>query len=233
MKNEIFGSGRMNLDNLPVTIDEQARYFGERVGCPVVPALIKGRGPEAMAKRYGEILFYYGYILKVISSLRPDIAKQISEPVARDDSENLVDFDDEWIPPWNKDIIPGTETPWGFALPRLMISYATDSHGFDEPRVDSWVRALTILDKVVEELKNDDKANELMVKFAESLVSAGASAEIILKRTISAGKMRQDSMEKRFREIIKVMSQHAPVLWETYKNLDADRRDELGIANLK
>lgn len=231
---ENFATGHLNLEGIPDNTPdkEKAFYLGERLGCPVVPTLVEERGAENMAHRYAEVIFYYGYILDTLARKNPSIAKEISEQIIREEDEKLAGYDEGWVPEWNKQIIPGTETPWGYALPRLLISYATDKHGFTESKQEVWVRALLVLDEVADNLEASDTANEFLVKFAEALTETGADPKIILAKTMSAGKLRQDTVHRRFAKIAAAMAQHAPTLWAVYEGLSSEEKSQLGIADV-
>lgn len=231
---ETFGNGHMNLDGidlLSATNTEKAEYFGKRVGCPSVPSLVQERGADIMAKRYAEILLYYPMILDSVRKVQPDIASQIEGPLDRLPNEPLTVYDREWIPPENLTQIPGPETPWGYSLPRLVTAYTYESKTEGDTG-DRLSRVLTYFDKTLAELTDEDNADSLLLTFAERLVTEGnADPKLILRRTMSQGKMIQDSFYTYFRRIVESMERYAPTLFSTYNSLDAQQRKNLGIAN--
>ncbi len=231
---ETFGNGHMNLDGinlLSATDTEKAKYFGKRVGCPSVLSLVQERGGDSMAKRYAEILLYYPMILDSVRKVRPDIASQIEGPLDRLPNEPLTVYDKEWIPRENLTQIPGPETPWGYALPRLVTAYTYESKT-EGDNGDRLSRVLTYFDKTLAQLTNIDNADSLLLKFAERLVTEGnADPKLMLRRTISQGKMVQDSFYTYFRRIVESMEKHAPMLFDAYNSLGAQQKKDLGIAN--
>jgi hypothetical protein len=233
-KLENFATGHLDLDEIPkeATDEEKAFYLGERLGCPVVHTLIKEKGAEVMARRYGQLLLYYGYILDALKRKKPAIAEEISKKNIRAEEEQMVRYDENCIPDWNKKIIPGTEAPWGYALPRMLISYVTDDHGFAETKQEVWMKALLTLDQVVENLDDSDTADEFLVKFAEALAKTGANPKTILAKTISAGKLKQENLYIKFSKIIDSLSLHAPTLWKIYESLSSEEKKQLGIAEV-
>lgn len=228
-----FGSGHADIPENVHALSARtlAYHFGERVGCPTVPALVEERGAMEMGKRYLQILTYYQVSLDAIRPLRPDIAQEMERPKARLKNEPLSNFDSAWIPKENKTIIPGPETPLGYTIPRLITSYINDSQTEGTPS-DKMARALNLLDDVLENLSQRDAGKDLLLKFAEALVVTGkADALMILRNTISAGKMRQDSFNTYFEEIVNAMPDSAPHLASIYNDLSSEDKAANKIAN--
>lgn len=230
-----FGSGHLDLHRINLShasSDKKAEYFGKRAGCPIVPRLIEERGADVMAHRYAQVLAYYGWVVKEVKGVRPDIAKRIKGPLTRLPGEPLADFDPKWIPAENYTKIPGTETPSGYALPRLITYYIYDSKTFGSP-ADRMVRALDYFNETLRELRPHEKENTLLVQFAEKLVTKGkADPKAILKNTISAGKLMQDSFFTYFYQIGQEMKQSAPILWDIYSHMSPAEKTVLRIANV-
>ncbi len=231
---ENFGRGHLDLEGIDLgntNPTQQAEYFGGKVGCPSVPSLVNERGAEIMAKRYAEILLYYSLMIETVEKVRPDIAAQIEGPLDRIPGEPLAVYDDTWIPVENLSKVPGPETPWGYALPRLVTAYMRESNT-EGDLGDRLSRALTYFDDVLASLENGDNAHSLLLKFAEKLATKGkANAQLILKRTISQGKMEQDSFYTYFQEVITDMKNTAPTLFASYEALNDQQKKDLGIAN--
>ncbi len=231
---ETFGKGHMDLEGVDLentTPTQQAEYFGSRVGCPSVPSLVQERGAGDMAKRYAEILLYYPLVLDSVKKVRPDVASQIEGPINRLPGEPLAVFDKGWIPSENLAKVPGPETPWGYALPRLVTAYIWESKTEGTP-ADRLSRVLTFFDDTLDNLDTEDGPNALLLKFAEKLTTEGkASPQLILRRTISQGKMEQDSFYTYFKQIIGDIEHDAPTLFAIYKSLSVEDKKKLGIAN--
>lgn len=231
---ETFGKGHMDLEGIDLqhtTSLKKAEYFGTRVGCPKVPSLVEERGADEMAHRYAEMLLYFPLLLDEVKKVRPDIASHIEGPLDRLPDEPLAVFDKDWIPAENLTQIPGPETPLGYSLPRLVTSYIWESktEGDAAARMS---RVLTFFDETLKGLDKKDGANALLLKFAETLTTEGkANPRLILRRTISQGKMEQDSFYTYFREIVGDMEKYAPTLSATYKSLNPQDKKGLGIAN--
>jgi hypothetical protein len=229
---EKFGNGHLDLDEIELlgTSDRvRALHFGNRIGCPNVPALIEERGADVMASRYGEILSYYEKIIPIIRSKRKDIANQIEGPIDRLPNEPLNVYNSEWIPISNLWSIPGPETSWGYSLPRLMITYIKNSKNDKESRRK---KAFQYLKNTLNDLTETDDATSFLVKFAERLVTEGkADPLVILPRVISQTKLTQDNFYTYFKQIVESMETNAPTLFNTYQSLNDQQKLSLGIAN--
>lgn len=232
---EKFGSGHLDLHGIDLhtaSQNEIAEYVAERAGCPNGPAVIEERGAEVMAHRFGQIIEFYRWTVEEVRGVRPDIATSIESPLKRLSGEPLADFDPKWIPPENLTHIPGTETPWGYALPRLITYYIYDSKT-PGSTIDRMVRALGYFDTTLRELTPQEGANRLLVKYAEKLTLQGkADPKAILKNTISDVKLKQDSFFTYFREIGYELRENAPVLWDTYSRMSPAEKTVLRIAKI-
>ncbi len=231
----LFGCGHLWLDAIDLSQASdtaKAEHFGSNLGCPVVPRLIRERGPREMASRYAEVLFASLFALTRIRGIRPDIASEIDSPIKRKPSENLADFDNNWIPQRNKIIIPAPETPVGYHLPRQIVLLTREAPLNMSP-VDRLDLADDLLYSTVANLGPQDHANQLLVKFGESIATkTGIDPRSILRRTISHGKMLQDNLQNRFKTIVQLMQTQAPTLYATYSKLSSDEKFGLGIAEI-
>ena len=228
-----FGDGHANIPKNVTSWDDQslAEHFGGHVSCPVVNTLVKERSAQVMAERYLEILIYYQVVIDYLHS-RPDIALEIVSPLDGLAGEPLTGYDADWIPPENLTVIPGPETPVGYALPRLITFFGGERKA--ENHSAKIIEALTLLEATITELNPDDTSFDLLLKYAEKLVVIGLADPLaVLKNTISAGKMRQDSFYTYFGEIVALMPSQAPTLAKIYSDLTSDGLKFYGIANPK
>jgi hypothetical protein len=212
-----------------------ARHLGERLGCPITPRLLEERNHEELAKRYAEIILYYQLLLDRVGVDHPRLYEQIINGETRKVEEIPKGYDEGWVPDWFAERVPGTETHWGYALPRLLISYsfgeASGTRG-DKP-LDRLVNASGFFDDVLDELGDGEVADELLLGFAEKLVvDGGADPRVVLRRTISAGKLELDSMHTQFSRVVEKMEENAPVLWGEYCKMTSDERNECGVADI-
>jgi len=233
-----FAIGSMGLEGIDRDMDwvDKARYLGWRLGCPAIDDLLETGGAEEMAKRYGELIFFYQGVMKILEDAgRDDIVLEISNPRIRRWGEPLLKEYHQNVPWWNRFIIPGTERACGYALPRLVTSYVYEDHeNLNQMDVgERLLLALDIFDEAVEGLDGDGGANELVVKFAERLVFMGnADFKLILRRVLSAGKLKNDGLHSEFGALAKVMEDRAPALWRVYKLIASEELAEAGIAEV-
>jgi len=235
MNIEQFGSGHSDIDSdnvVTMTDQELALHLGEIYGCPQAPSIIEAEGAKKMAHRYGELISFYEETLGTIQAYRPDIAATIANGQPRKADEPLT-YDDGFIPEWNKSHIPGTETIWGYDFTRLVNSYIRDDHGLTIDQTDKFPRASEMLENTLKKLSPNEGADELLLKFAESLVDrGGANVDIILRRTIDAAKLKQDSMYTDFTRVVGKMEKCSPTLWNRYIELDSTQRAQMKIADI-
>lgn len=230
------GLGRGHLDfqvdHTGASWDKKADFYGARVGCVSVNRHKRERGSKAMALRYANVLMFYGVATEEIGKVRPDIASQITSPLKRLPGESLIIFDPELVTLDIKTYMPGPETPWGYAFPRLMLAYAEDAQA-GGCKADRILRSLDLLDETLEELGRKGTATTLLVAYAERLVrDGGMDSKAALANTISEPKWKQDTLHTHFGEIVAEMSLNAPVLWNAYTQMSSSDRVAKKIADI-
>src|SRR5205809_1070330 len=104
---EKFGTGSFVGDIMKddtffdMSAEDQARFLGQRDGCPVVEELIDpdhGRGPEKMINRYAEINFWFGFISREIGHYNKPFFEEFSKVTPRKEGEPAGKYEPESVP---------------------------------------------------------------------------------------------------------------------------------------
>lgn len=231
-----FGKGRLDLDQIDLSSasdEDKAKFFGWRLGCPVVPTLIKERGAKAMSKRYASLLFQYSYLIDQIAKKDLGLAQRINGQIGRMPGELLKRHDRKWLGTENLayNYLVGPETVVGYALPRMLLAF-TFENGEQEAGT-RLVKSLNAFDVALEnELSSYDELAFLLF-FGEELFNEGGDPKLILRNMISKGKLEQDQCHIDFETIIASMEEFAPNLWGSYSSLSSEEKEKLGIAAVK
>ena len=231
---ETFGKGKfvgeMNdpgFFDMPLT--DQARFLGQRTGCPVVEELIApveegGRGPEKMINRYGEVNFWYGYISREIEHDNPALFEEFSKATERKEGELVGKYEPESVPEnYTRTMAPINALP-GFSLPRMLIEQINGSDG--EEAQARLVEGLQVLEGAVKESKS---SSELMARAAEGFVAQGTDMDKVLKNILGQGWLDEHNAFTMLDEGKCALKEFAPIVWEYYEKLTQEQRKEKGL----
>lgn len=229
--------GFEDYDLRTIGIRDLARTLGDRVRCPVTDRLIEKRTPELMAPRYAEILYYYGFIVEETAKVSPEVASQIKERRRRLPGENLVDYDKRSVTEDDFWWVYGTETMLGYAGPRLIIDYINQGileENTPEENLEATIeRSGTVLNyfkDALTHLESGDNDISLLLRFAEKIASEpGQDVVSILRRTLSPGKLFQDSFYTYYEEAFRQMDDLAKTLSDKYFSLTTQQLTDLDL----
>ncbi len=209
---------------------DKALFLGDSTGCPVAKTLTQepsqgGRGALAMIARYGEVIYWSGEAVAIMNRVhRSDLVYALTQPIKRLADEPLGIHDEGWTPKILEDYI--LVSPQLYALPRLATILVNSNK---QSRAQNVFLAQDTLEKCA---FKSHTLNQLLVSFADSLVSFGFDKNLVLKNLLSKGKLGEDNCYSIFREILKEIRRRSPFLWQTYQDLTCQERTALGIANL-
>ncbi len=231
---ETFGTGKFVEDiNDPaffeMSLEDQARFLGQRAGCPVVEELIApteegGRGPEKMINRYGEVNFWYGYISREIEHYNPELYQEFKKAADRMDDEPAGKFEIQSVPDnYTETMAPINALP-GFSLPRMLIDQMQSS-GKEEIQ-DKLVKGLRVLENSI---KKSQSPSELMARTAEDFVGTGANMDKIIKQILGQGWMDEHNAYSMLNEGMVALKKYAPTLWKYYEEMTPEERKEKGL----
>jgi hypothetical protein len=167
-----------------------AEYVGYSVGCPVVQELTlpeSGRGgPEAMARRYGEVGFWFRYMARRSEELNPGLAYVFETSYKRLGHEAVGHYEPQSVPPQYSKYMPPTETLVGYALPRLFIDHIGTNQ--DIPEEERAVRLKSGLEFIEESIYEAESGEDLLALMAEKIVKSGTVEPIeALQRILGTG----------------------------------------------
>jgi len=247
-----FGDGMLIGDHgndfLQKPLEQQVKELAWSHACPVVDDVIVAYGekwaenhPQStqeeircggmrMARqRYAECNFMYG-VVKHSTTREPnsDLYQQLTSPVPRLPNEPDGQHPTHNVPESHKDEMSPMSTPWGYALPRIVIEQMGRGKDNRERTQERILRALDIVDESVPHCKTPI---ELTVKLSEAVSRADADPKMVLYHLLSAEILHEENCPSMFRQIIAEIEKNAPVLSRTYSLMSKTERKKLGIVD--
>lgn len=191
----------------------QALHLAYSEGCPVGPDLVKpisagGRGAEAMIPRYGQVIFWFRYLLETIASQgREDLVESLYNFRPRKMDQELGEHSPEWLPIESKSIV--FRSTAGYILPRLFCEfvYAPNSEPSERLQV-----ALSLLESTLADLNGTADELEFVIAYAEGLAdylkSIGRQDQIkqIVSRLRTTAKVKEDNLNDEHDRILDLLS---------------------------
>lgn len=210
-------------------LNEQVIEMGWSHACPVVDEVIKEFGPEWTLKRYAECNFVFGLIVESARDLNPELYTLLTTPVVRLEGEKPGrEFKPELIPSnFYKEMSP-LSTPWGYALPRVVIEEMGRGENNKDRTQKRLLKSLSMIDKGV---KTSKTPVELLVNLAEQASKLDANPSAVLSHTLANGILVEEGCKTMFDEIKAKIDKSATVLRKTYNSMTPDERKAEGIIN--
>lgn len=213
---------------------EKALDLGWSEGCPVAVTLTReteegGRGALLMARRYGEINFWSGYITRVLQEQkRDDLLRNLPGCFKRFSDEPIGKHDEGWPPEELQEFM--FLIPHAYSLPRLLINYI---NGARDTTIDEKQERMAIAVDCVERVSsNAENLDALLVNLTLQLVRHGGNIHTLLKTMISQGKLDEDNCKWAYQSIVREMKNTTPELYVTYQKISSEERARLGIADI-
>jgi hypothetical protein len=198
--------------------------------CPVINDVVKEFGPEWTLKRYSECNFVFGIVAEAAKKFNPDLHKLLTSPVPRIKSEvpGKGHFHPRFVPKsFNEEMFP-LSTPWGFAIPRVIIEEmgrGKDNADRTQKRI---LKAMNLIDKTV---KSSKSPIELLVKLSESVSKIDADPKTVLSHVLSEDILNEEGCKNIFGFIKQTIDSSAPILRKTYESMSPQERSERRIIN--
>lgn len=206
-------------------------------GCPVGVTLTRpveenGRGAEVMAKRYGEVNFWAGYLRYHVfqEAKRGDLIRQLYGHTERSKSEPIGIHDNNWTPgALNKKELVSPEL---YALPRIISTFINSPK--ESQSIEEKQKRMTVVLEGLEYLAEHSlNIQEFTVRLVGGLVHEGGDTNALLKALLSNGKLNEDNCKSQFSTLTNYMYRYAPAVYRSYKDLSTEKRKELGIADIR
>lgn len=211
------------------SLNEQVVEMGWSHACPVVDEVAKEYGPEWTLKRYAECNFVFGLVVESARDLNPDLYKLLTTPVPRLENELPGrSFKLDLIPESFLSKMSPLSTPWGYAIPRVIIEEMGRGKNNSERTPERLLKALDIIDVKVESSKTPI---ELLVKLAEHVSVLDADPKAILSHTLALGILQEEGCMTMFKEIKQQIDKYAPTLRNLYNTMSPAERTKEGIIN--
>lgn len=221
--------GEVGIGFFDQAIDVQVEQMGWSHACPVIDEVVSKYGAEWTLKRYAETNFVFGVIASEAKKHRPGLHDQLTQPVKR--LENEVpgrSFNMRFIPEaFPKEMSP-LSTPWGYALPRIIVEQMGRGENNKDRNQLRIIRALSVIESGVKKSRNPI---ELMVRMGEMVTHLDADPKAVLSHILAQGILEEEGTKQIFNEIKRRIDQWAPNLKKTYDSMTPEKRTELGIIN--
>jgi len=237
--NKILGDNGDNFFDL--SLDEQVNISAFSEGCPVrekVKAryIVSGEGLEGARDRYGAVRMARYEVIDAVKDVNPTLYAQLTSP---NPISRLICPSGNYIEPVGEHEpvsvsqshihnIDPNNTPWGYANPRLFLTITGDSNSRTP---ESSFKALMLVE-VAADPKKSTNPIEFLVNFGELAANSGVDVDQILKVIMSNGYLKEENTHVLFRELLSIIKNHAPKLWNRYTNLTPEDKARLGIAEL-
>lgn len=217
--------GDNNDDFFKKSMDEQVKEIAWTEGCPVKDKVIKKRGPEVARNRYAEVIMNSQIILAEAQEHNPELYEKLIETLLRAEGEPVGEHESNSVPSSHLAEMSATETPWGYALPRLLAKALGSGK---ERTQDRMIKGYKMLEDSV---KQADSPLELIAVLANKC-SKNVPADEILHEAFSKGYLGEENTFKLFEELLRELKAHAPKLYKYYNRLSSAEKAEKGIAEL-
>ena len=210
--------------------DKDDNFFGQPIkrrveqmawshACPVREEVIGKYGEEWALRRYAECNFVFGLIIESAAGCNFPLYFRLLEPVNRVETENpSPNIKPKNVPPNFGMFMSPMSTPYGYALPRVLI----EQFGRDDKRTgDRIFRGLKIVDRKV---KIHTDPIGLLVSVGEAVIKADADSEAVVSHILSKGILEEEGCVTMFKKIMSQMKSRASLLWLTYQKMLSDKK---------
>jgi len=211
------------------SINEQVLEMGWSHACPVVDEVAKEYGPEWTLKRYAECNFVFGLVAEAARDINPKLHKLLTTSVPRLENELPGrNFKPELIPESFAKKMSPLSTPWGYAIPRVIIEEMGRGKNNSDRTPERILKALNLVDKAVE---SSETPIELLVNLSESVSKLDADPKAVLSHTLALGIPQEEGCKIMFNEIKQRIDKSAPTLRKAYNAMQPEERNKEGIIN--
>jgi hypothetical protein len=207
-------------------MDEQVKEIAWTEGCPVKDKVIKKRGAEVARNRYGEVVFTSQIILAEAEEHNPELYQKLTERLTREEGEPVGEHEPNSVPAAHLTEIAATETPWGYALPRILVKQFGDGKERTQERM---LKGFRLLEESVKQAKSPLE----LIAILANKCSENVSEDSILHEAFSKGYLGEENTFKLFKQLLQKLKVHAPRLYKHYIELSSEQKSEKGIAELK
>lgn len=221
--------GNSGEDFVDKPLDDQVLDVGWSHACPVVDEVVKEYGAEWTLKRYAECNFVFGLVVESAKDLNPKLHKMLTTPVPRlKDELPGREFKPQLIPKSFEDEMSPLSTPWGYAIPRVVIEGMGRGDNNNDRTPERILKTLNLIDEVVKKAKTPV---DLLVYLSEKVIDVGADPKVILSHVLVSGVLAEEGCWSIFKKIKSVIDKKAPRLKNTYDRMSLEEKSKEGIIN--
>jgi hypothetical protein len=234
-------------DFLELPLEEQVLQLGWSHACPVVedviqtygkswaethpialPSKIREHGLLMTRSRYAECNFVFGLIVESARNSKPELFEQLEKTTERLPGEPFGIPNSIFAPESAKKQMAPLSTPWGYALPRVVIEQMGRGENNKFRKPERMLKALDMIDTAVQKSKNPI---ELAVNLAEMSALEDGNPMAILSHLLSPGILKEENCKTMFKEVIKTMYENGKTLSKAYNSLTPDDFEKFDIVS--
>lgn len=223
--NRRWGDGQFLGDDPTILYESPeglARAMAWSQACPNPKAVMAEYGVIWTLQRYAECNFCYGLIFAQAERYNPALALELTRGIWRPDGEPVGAYDPLAAPQMHRWLMSRLSTPWGYALPRVLI----EQFGRADEKTDQRIlRGLNILERVT---KTAQTPQELLARLANAVIKADAQPEAVLGHVLAV-ELEHEGAGSALVTVAQALKRHAPRLWQYYESLSPDKRQEDGM----
>jgi hypothetical protein len=214
-----FGDSRLlanNEDFFKQSPYQQAIELSISHGCPIPDDVIKAYGGGELGEkkaieRYAECNFIYRHcILPEVKEINPELYSKLSSDFVTDAGR----------------ILQGSETPWGYTIPRILIeAFGAE----DEGRAERFNKALEIIGPVA---KVSTSPEEFSAKLAAGALNCGTSRDKLISQLLPVELLSPYPCLSYLEKVLASTATHANILYLDYLGMSLTECRKGGIADL-
>lgn len=222
------GENFLSKNQPPEKIRQQALELAWSHGCPIPNELIPLYGAREIRNRYGECNFWYkSWILPRTRELNPELHKMLAKPFSRLINEPVGKHEPVSVPGSHLEQMSMMSTPWGYALPRVLIEQFGRCDSRNRDRV---MKGLDVLDEVI---KNSVTPMQFVAKLSEAVVLTDADPHKVLGHTLAREILEEENCSNLLNVLVSILNMEAPTLMQAYWKLNTQERKNLGIIEIE
>ncbi len=236
MNSENFGharlpEGRNVMDFLAQNLQDQLSEEAYYHACPQPGRVSVEYGTVWTLERYASCNAWFRMaFLDPAEELNPALYQQLTTSVPRIPGEAVGFYEEGAVPDSHEVEMSPLSTPWGYALPRILI--AQFGKRGEDREAYRMLRGIKMASKMIAE---SSTPVQLLTKLAEAYSQMGAHPDEVLSHVLSPGILAEENCKTLFKEVVRDLEKNAPVLWSHYQKIPQDQlaiKDILDISSL-
>lgn len=226
-----FGEGTFSSvlteDHSIEDLRQRALILGWSHGCPIALELTDPKNPEygpvTMMRRYAEVNRWFQIIIKQGEEVNPKLTQTLVSAKQRLTPEPVGKYEVLSVPTFHLAQMAPMATPYGYALPRVVIEMLRQGPIETNTEVIALVRKNLVISQT---------PYELLARMSQTVITRHANPLAVLSHCLSPGILQEENCGSIFNKIGKALSIYAPDLWRDYTGLSNEEKSTADILNI-